>query len=217
MELINTDFGLMRHSETQWNIEKKVQGHNNSPLSAKGIKMAESWGQILKDKGYARILSSDLGRAVQTAQIISRILTIPVTEEKGLREMDWGKWTGKKYTEVKKGTPNIIDYNKMSGWDFRPPAGETRKSVYKRACAALSRAAQIWPDEKILVVTHEGVIHCIINFFLDRKFVFSEPLILKPSHVHCLVYNQNGFSIAKLNAVDLAQKLSNNKIKTEVV
>ncbi len=206
MEFINTKFGLIRHGETQWNIEKKVQGCGNSPLSVNGIKMAESWGQILKNMGYDRILASDLGRAVQTAQIISKILDVPISQEKGLREMDWGGWTGKGYSTVRKGTPDIVNYNDMEGWDFKPPDGESRRSVYLRSCTVLKKAHALWNNEKILVVTHEGVIHCIVNFLLNRKFVFSESLILKPSHVHCLVYdNRNGLSIAKLNAVNLGK------------
>ncbi len=195
----------MRHCETLWNVQKKIQGHNNSPLSGNGVKNARHWARVIRGRGYTRILSSDLDRAVKTAEIMGEILNIPVSGEKGLREMDWGDWTGNKYTEVKKGTPNIFDYNKMAGWDFRPPAGESRRAVCMRSYTALQKAHALWKNEKILVVTHEGVIHCIVNFLLDRKFVFSEPLILKPSHLHCLVCDQKGLSIVKLNAVDLAR------------
>ncbi len=198
-----TVFGLIRHSETLWNLEKRVQGHNNSSLSECGIKMAKSWGKILMGRGYDRILASDLGRTLKTAALINESLKIPVSENEGLREMDWGNWTGKSYRYVKKGTPDIMNYNDTQGWDFHPPGGENRRSVYARASDVLKKSSEIWPGEKILVVTHEGVIHCIINFLKSRKFLFSEPLLLRPFYIHELVCNKNGLSIVRLNAVSL--------------
>ncbi len=202
----NTEFGLIRHGETLWNIEKRVQGQKNSPLSENGIKMAETWGQILKNRGYDRIIASDLGRTMETAAVITRFLHVPVSEETRLREMDWGSFTGRIYGNVKKGSPDIVDYAEMEGWDFRPPGGESRRSVCLRSVNALKKAAEIWPGEKILVVTHEGVIHCVVNFLENRKFIFSEPLILKPFHVHDLKCIGNGLSIVKLNSIDLKQR-----------
>ncbi len=201
-----TEFGLIRHGETLWNMEKRVQGQKNSPLSVNGIKMAETWGQILRGRGYDRILASDLGRTMETAAVINKFLHVPVSEEKRLREMDWGSFTGRIYRNVRKGSPDIVDHGKMEGWDFHPPEGESRRSVYSRSVKALKKAAEIWPGEKILVVTHEGVIHCIVNFLENRKFIFSEPLILKPFHVHHLICNENRLSIVKLNSIDLKQQ-----------
>ena len=202
----NTEFGLIRHGETLWNIEKRVQGQKNSPLSENGIKMAETWGQILKNRGYDRILASDLGRTMETAAVINKFLNVSVSEEKKLREMDWGSFTGKIYRNVKKGSPDIVDYGEMEGWDFHPSGGESRRSVYARSAEALKGAAKMWPNEKILVVTHEGVIHCIVNFLKNRKFIFSESMILKPFHVHNLICSGNGLSILKLNAINLKQQ-----------
>jgi len=65
--------------------------------------------------------------------------------------------------------------------------------------------------EKILVVTHEGVIHCIVNFLKNRRFVFSEPRLLKSFHVHNLIYGKKGLSIMQLNSIDLKQKNVLNK------
>jgi len=146
-----TVFGLIRHSETLWNIEKRVQGQKNSPLSENGIKMAETWGQMLKNRGYDRILASDLGRTIETASAINKFLHVPVSEDKRLREMDWGSFTGKIYRNVQKGSPDIIDYCEMEGWDSHPSGGESRRSVYTRSAEALKEAAEIWHVKKFLL------------------------------------------------------------------
>jgi probable phosphoglycerate mutase len=71
-----TRFALMRHAQTVWNREKKIQGHSDSPLTADGEKQASGWGQILSQFAWDRILASDAGRAQATAEIINAILKV---------------------------------------------------------------------------------------------------------------------------------------------
>ena len=76
-----TRFGLIRHAQTLWNLEKKIQGHSDSPLTAAGERQAARWGQLLKPCAWDRIIASDAGRAHQTAKLINDILNV-VTWEK---------------------------------------------------------------------------------------------------------------------------------------
>ncbi|MGA9260566.1 MAG: histidine phosphatase family protein, partial [Desulfobacterales bacterium] len=81
-----TRFGLMRHAETVWNREKRIQGQLDSRLTAAGTRQAESWGHLLKACTWDRCICSDLARARATAAIVNRFCKVPVTCEAGLRE-----------------------------------------------------------------------------------------------------------------------------------
>ena len=83
-----TRFALIRHAQTVWNREKKIQGHSDSPLTADGEKQASSWGRILSRFSWDRILASDAGRARATAEIINAFLKVPLTIDSRLKEQD---------------------------------------------------------------------------------------------------------------------------------
>ncbi|MDG6376859.1 histidine phosphatase family protein [Glaesserella parasuis] len=84
---------LLRHGETLWNIEKRLLGHYNSPLSKRGISQANAIKPLIQQLSPKTVISSDLGRAVQTAEIIG--FQDPI-KDKGLRELNMGEWSGRK-------------------------------------------------------------------------------------------------------------------------
>ena len=90
-----TRFALLRHGKTEWNQKKRIQGQEDSPLTAEGRTEAGQWGLKLKDVLWNRVLTSDLGRAMETATLINQVLKVPLFQDSRLREQDWGKWTGK--------------------------------------------------------------------------------------------------------------------------
>ena len=157
-----TRFGLIRHAETEWNKEKRIQGHSDSPLTAEGKASANQWGSILKTFPINRIISSDLGRVIETAKTINRHLKLPIIEEMRLREQYWGQWEGLSIPEIEN-TEEFIK-GKSSGWDFCPLDGESRLEVWRRSHEALIQAADTWSGDTVLVVTHEGVIRCPVSY-----------------------------------------------------
>ena len=201
--LTKTRFGLIRHAQTIWNREKRIQGQNDSPLTNEGKQQAEKWGEILSPISWDRILVSDIGRAFETATRINRLLQIPMTSEKRLREQNWGQWTGKTVREIKSGDPLLLAKQTRAGWKFCPPDGEDRVSVSQRSQTALSEAAAHWPAETILIVTHEGVIKSLIYHLSGRKFVPEEPPLIKSMHLHWLLHDPKGLRIGELNALPL--------------
>jgi broad specificity phosphatase PhoE len=198
-----TRFGLMRHAETVWNREKRIQGHLDSRLTAAGRRQAESWGHLLKACRWDRCICSDLARAWATATIVNRFLNAPITREAGLREQDWGRWSGRSIVQLEREVPDLLTHLTMQGWQFRPPGGENRNSVWERGQGVLKAAAGKWPGTTILVVTHEGLIKCLIYRLLQRRFLPTEPRILKPDHLHWLVCGRDQLEIEKINAVNL--------------
>jgi len=198
-----TRFGLIRHAQTVWNRDKKIQGHCDSPLTAEGEKQALCWGQQLAQFEWDAILSSDAGRAVATAEIINSILNVSLTIDSRLKEQDWGQWEGKTVRQIEAEAPQILDAQVNAGWNFCPPGGESRRSALIRSRQALQEAAERYTGQQLLVVLHEGIVKCLIYHLCNRKFVPDEPAILKSYQLHRLVYGSGGLEIKEINAVAL--------------
>jgi len=199
-----TRFGLIRHAETLWNREYRIQGHADSPLTARGKKDADGWGRRLSGIAWDRIFGSDLGRAVDTAAIINRHLQIPFETDPRLREQDWGTWTAKPADKIKYEELHKLDEAQRSGWEFCPPGGEDRISVWQRSHNALVDAARLWPGNTILVVTHEGVIKNLIYRLCNRLYAPGESSLIESRHLHWLVIKNSGLQLDQINALALS-------------
>lgn len=196
-----TRFGLIRHAQTRWNREKRIQGQSDSPLTSDGNRQAARWGQLLKPSGWDRILASDTGRAQATAEHINTILKITLTTDRRLREQDWGQWAGKTIADLKTDHAAELKAQEDAGWAFCPPGGEDRLQVWQRSHKTLLEASARWPGTNILVVTHEGVIKSLIYRLCERKFMAGEPAIIKKHHLHRLVLGESGLGVEELNVM----------------
>jgi len=199
----HTRFALIRHARTLWNQDRLIQGQNDSDLTALGRQQAVAWGQRLKGQLFNRILSSDLGRSVATAEEINQSLKIPMDNTSNLRELDWGDWTGKRIQDIKAKTPDLLKQQEAAGWRFCPPGGESRRAAWLRARETLQAAARKWPGEAILTVTHEGIIKCLLYGLKQREFLPHEPALIRPYHLHWLVARDGELLIEQVNALAL--------------
>ena len=201
-----TRFALLRHGKTEWNQKKRIQGQEDSPLTPEGRREAGKWGLILKDVPWNRILTSDTGRAIETAALINQALKVPLVKDSRLREQDWGKWTGETLAQLKERDGRLLEEQVGAGWRFCPPGGEDRNSVLERSREAIRTAAEIWTGETILVVTHEGVIKCLVYHLTGREFLPSEPSIILENTIHWLYYDDTGLGIIEINALGFSSK-----------
>ena len=135
-------FGLIRHARTRWNLEKKIQGKTNMPLSPEGIKEAGRWGEILCKENYCLILASPMIRTEQTSVIISHKINVDIEFDQNLREQDFGGWEGRRIADIRKKAPGEIEFQESRGWKFCPPGGESRIKVLKRVSHAIKQAAK---------------------------------------------------------------------------
>jgi broad specificity phosphatase PhoE len=200
-----TRFALLRHGKTEWNQKKRIQGQDDSPLTSEGRTEAGKWGLISKDVLWDRILTSDLGRAIETAALINQTLKVPLVQDSRLREQDWGKWTGKTVAQLKEKDGRRLEEQVGAGWRFCPPGGEDRKAVLERSRGAIRTAAETWTGETILVVTHEGVIKCLIYHLTGREFLPSEPSLIRENTIHWLCYDDKGLGIIEINALGFSR------------
>ncbi|MBV8256531.1 MAG: histidine phosphatase family protein [Actinobacteria bacterium] len=131
---------LVRHGETDWNAEGRLQGHTDRPLNEFGRRQAARLAEELAGERIDAIWSSDLARARETAQIVAARLGLPVEFDTGLREKSWGNWEG-----LTAGEREQVEYE-----------GESTEAHRDRTLAALRRICELHPDDTVLVVTHGG-------------------------------------------------------------
>ena len=133
---------LVRHGETDWNAEGRLQGQTDTPLNDYGRRQARALAEQLDGRPFDALYASDLSRARETAEIIAARLGLPVELDPDLREKNWGSWEGLTTTER-----DAVEF-----------VGESTEAHRERTLAALHRIAALHPDGSVLVVTHGGSI-----------------------------------------------------------
>src|SRR5438105_5656365 len=136
---------LVRHGETDWNAERRWQGHTDVPLNARGREQARSLAEELADQPIEAIYASDLSRARETAEIVAARLRLPVVVDPDLREIDAGSLEGLTREEIG-----------GRAWD-----GEAHQAHGERVLRAVRRIAAAHPAGRVLVVAHGGCLRTV--------------------------------------------------------
>jgi broad specificity phosphatase PhoE len=155
-----TTFYFVRHGESEANAAKRFAGQSDSPLTERGRRQAEAVARELSKVRFDKVVSSDLSRTRDTAEVIARAQGVPVEVVPELREIDVGERTGKPFDEVI-GLPEWQD-DAFVAW----PGGETLDQVLERARGAIDRLARENPAKTICVVGHGGVNRILLSDFL---------------------------------------------------
>ena len=149
---------MIRHGETAWNAEGRVQGQTDVPLSEVGLAQARAVASALSGERFAALYSSDLGRCRQTAAPLARVLGMQVRLDPALRERHYGIFETITYAEAKVRFPE--DYARFRAkeldYDFR--GGESLRGFFARSLKALSDIAARHAGQSVLVLTHGGVL-----------------------------------------------------------
>ena len=154
---------LVRHGATDWNLQGRCQGATDRELNAVGIRQAEEIAATLTRESIHAIYSSDLKRAQQTAQLISRPHNLPVRIEQDVRELDHGALEGLTFNEIKDSYPDFIQRWRAEPAEIRVPGGERLIDVAERAWKGLNRIVERHPSaQTIVVVSHNFPILGII-------------------------------------------------------
>jgi probable phosphoglycerate mutase len=168
---------LVRHGETDWNAQGRAQGHADVPLNAVGRVQAETVAPVLAALDPARLWSSDLARALQTAQYVSAASGLPVEPDRRLREYDVGKRSGLTLEEFAVGYPE-----EYAAWIAHDPsrrvAGEeSTEEVRDRILPALLEClATLQPGETGIVVLHGACLKVGVMALLDWPWELAESL-----------------------------------------
>ena len=149
---------LVRHGETDWNRERRIQGHTDVPLNDEGRRQARALAADLHGEHVDAFYSSDLARAVETAAIVAGTRSLAVTEVGGLRERHFGTWEGLSDVEAAERFPEAT----RETWEVWGD-GESREEMTERVLTALDAIAASHPNETVVVVTHGGPMRVVLR------------------------------------------------------
>ena len=153
---------LLRHGETDWNVEQRIQGVSDTALNGVGVAQAEALARAMRGRPIARVYASPLSRARRTAEIVARALGVPLAEEAGIAELNQGELEGTAFRQLHEAHPGF-----MALWRSRPararmPGGETLAELQERAWAAMERFLEAHRGETIAAVSHNLAIISIL-------------------------------------------------------
>jgi probable phosphoglycerate mutase len=152
---------VVRHGETAWIAEGRVQGQTDVPLSAVGEAQARAVRDALAGERVAALYSSDLARVRQTAAPAAARLGLPVRLEPALRERHYGKFETLTYAEARERQPQDYARFKAKDPDYDFGTGETLRAFYERAVAGVAAIAARHAGQTVLVFTHGGVLEMV--------------------------------------------------------
>ncbi|WP_195973056.1 histidine phosphatase family protein [Clostridium thermobutyricum] len=162
---------LTRHGQTEWNLEKRLQGRGNSHLTKFGIDRAKELSKRMEDIKIDKIYTSPIERAYKTAQIIKGNKDVEIIKEDGLMEMSFGDYEGRITDEVKKENPDWDINLIMNGnEEIKAPNGESLREVRERVRVAMDSILKKNDGKSILLVAHGVTIKALLHYFKDDSF-----------------------------------------------
>jgi broad specificity phosphatase PhoE len=168
-----TNLVLIRHGETDWNVEGRYQGQADPPLNDKGIAQSMELAEHLEKFELDLLYTSPLKRSAQTAQIAADRLKIPLFIERRLMEIHQGDWQTRLRAEINELYPDLFRRWESEPWEVSPPNGETLYQVQERVVAAVEEIRAKHPQDRVGLVTHRIPIALIKVQYqgLDREIV----------------------------------------------
>jgi len=153
---------LVRHGQTDWNLEGRYQGQGDVPLNEVGRVQARALARQLQSQPFTAMYASDLKRAKETAEIISTYVNLPITLEPRLREIDQGEWEGQLVEVIKARYTELWRDREGDPASVRAPSGETVGEVAYRVQAVLNDIAGLHTNATVLIVSHGLAIATVI-------------------------------------------------------
>ena len=153
-----TELILIRHGETDWNAQQRIQGHLDVPLNRNGLSQADAIGQRFRSQSVDQLVSSDLARAMQTAEPIAKACGLEIVEDARLRERHLGILQGKTREQAQQQVPDAFDVFRSRIAAAPLQDGESLEVFARRVIEALTDLARLHTGKRVVAVTHGGVV-----------------------------------------------------------
>ena len=185
----------LRHGRTAWNAEARIQGQLDVPLDAVGRWQAERVAEALADEDLGAIYSSDLQRALATAQPLAARTGARLQTDVRLRERGFGSFEGRTYADIEATWPEAALRWRQREVDFRPGGGEALTPFYARCVDAVCARAAAHPGQTIAVVAHGGVLDCLYRAAVGVGLTAPRSWLLGNASINRLLFNGERLSL----------------------
>ena len=183
-----TEIILVRHGETEWNSQQRMQGHSNSDLSSVGQAQIQALGQWMKNVPFDLIYSSDSLRAKQTAEAITQFSGHELKIDLRLREKNLGVFEGLTSEEARERHPEVFRLFKTAGSKYVIDEGESTQQLQDRALEIVDEIRIKHPEERVLLVTHGGFIRVVMKHSLGLSLETPTRFLIRNTGVFRLVW-----------------------------
>lgn len=187
---------LVRHGVTAWNKVRRFQGQIDIPLDDEGRDQAARAGRRLAREPVSAVYSSDLGRARQTAEAIASALALPLRTDTGLRERHYGAFEGRTHDEIR-----VADPEAWARWHAREPdyvlpgGGESLQTFNGRVRTTLRTLARRHRGERVVAVTHGGVLDCAYRLASGLPLSAPRTYDLLNASLNRIAWDDEGFRV----------------------
>jgi 2,3-bisphosphoglycerate-dependent phosphoglycerate mutase len=190
-----TRFIVVRHGQTRWNVEKRVQGQEDSPLTDEGLAQAEAIAGRLAQEHFDALVSSDLGRALQTAAPIARRCGLAVVPDARLRERHFGEGEGMAYDEIDRRWPDAFSRIRETDPDAVIPGGETRRQFHERVHRAFDALVREHEGRRVCVVTHGGVLAALYRMVHSIPVGKPHKIAISNASYNAIAFSADAWSV----------------------
>lgn len=189
----------IRHGETDWNTEHRIQGQLDVVLNERGRLQAQRVAQALGGEDIDAIYSSDLARARATAMPLAAARGLPVRTDAGLRERAFGYFEGHTYAQIEQRFPEGSAAWRRRDPDFAPGGGESLVSFHRRCLATVVRLASAHPDQTVVIVAHGGVMDALYRAATRAGLQAPRTWQLSNAAIHRLLVADEGLMLVGWN------------------
>ena len=185
----------VRHGETAWNRDTRIQGHTDIALNDHGRWQADRLAQALGEEPIAAFYASDLSRARETAEAVARRHGARVHTHTGLRERSFGHFEGQTWAELESRHPEEALAWPKRVPDFAPPGGETLLQLRERVVGTVEALAARHPGEQVLLVAHGGVLDILYRAATRLELQAPRSWELPNTAINRLLWSPEGLSL----------------------
>ncbi len=185
----------IRHGETAWNVDTRIQGQLDIPLNATGRWQAQRLGEALVGEPITAVYSSDLWRAYETALSVAGAVGLPITTAEGLRERGFGVFQGRTFAEIEAELPEQALLWRKRDPAFAPEGGECLNDFRDRVLACVGALAAQHPGELIAVVAHGGVMDVLYRAATGQGLQAPRTWALGNAAINRLLWTPQGFTL----------------------